>query len=195
VADHYPVLTIRQPWCWALTHDAIAPEHHKPVENRSWPVRYRGPLWLAAGARGRWDVTGAASPLVRAAWQAWASSPAVRDRVAASPDLAVSDLTLGRSSRLLDFASVTALAEVTGCHHASDCLRGGRMCSRWAVADQFHIVIGAVFRLPDPVPVHGQLKLWYLPWEADKATRAQIPATSKSGLELEVDPIKETARG
>ena len=56
-----PVLTVRQPWCWALLHG-------KPVENRTWRINYRGPLWLHAAARSGWDPAGADSTLVRAAW-------------------------------------------------------------------------------------------------------------------------------
>lgn len=36
-------LSIRQPWAWAIV------QGHKPVENRSWPPRYTGPLLIHAG--------------------------------------------------------------------------------------------------------------------------------------------------
>src|SRR6202161_3174427 len=38
-------LSIRQPWAWAIV------EGLKPVENRSWPTNYRGPLLIHAGLR------------------------------------------------------------------------------------------------------------------------------------------------
>jgi hypothetical protein len=62
--ERWPVLTVRQPWEWAI-------EHGKPVENRSWTTKHRGALWLHAGARSRWDPDGEFSLLVREAWNAW----------------------------------------------------------------------------------------------------------------------------
>jgi hypothetical protein len=38
------VLTIRQPWAWAIIHGG------KDVENRSWPTKHRGPLLIHAGS-------------------------------------------------------------------------------------------------------------------------------------------------
>lgn len=35
-------LSIRQPWAWAIIHAG------KPVENRTWGTRYRGPLYIHA---------------------------------------------------------------------------------------------------------------------------------------------------
>lgn len=36
-------LSIRQPWAFSILHGG------KPVENREWPTRYRGPLLIHAG--------------------------------------------------------------------------------------------------------------------------------------------------
>jgi hypothetical protein len=41
--DEARVLTIRQPWAWAIIHGG------KDVENRSWPTKHRGPLLIHAG--------------------------------------------------------------------------------------------------------------------------------------------------
>ncbi len=38
-------LSVRQPWAWAIVND------FKPVENRSWPTKLRGPVLIHAGAR------------------------------------------------------------------------------------------------------------------------------------------------
>ena len=35
-------LSIRQPWAWLIVCG------HKPLENRSWPTPYRGPLLIHA---------------------------------------------------------------------------------------------------------------------------------------------------
>lgn len=53
-----PALTVRQPWAWCI-------EHGKPVENRTWQTRYRGPLAIHAGARSRFDESAERHPIVR----------------------------------------------------------------------------------------------------------------------------------
>jgi len=42
--DQARVLTIRQPWAWAIVHGG------KDVENRSWPTNRRGTLLIHAGS-------------------------------------------------------------------------------------------------------------------------------------------------
>jgi hypothetical protein len=37
------ILTVRQPWAWAIIHGG------KDIENRTWPVDYRGPVIIHAG--------------------------------------------------------------------------------------------------------------------------------------------------
>jgi len=37
-------LSIRQPWAWAILHG-------KPVENRTWPTSYTGPIFIHAGKK------------------------------------------------------------------------------------------------------------------------------------------------
>ncbi len=37
------LLTVRQPWAWAIVHST------KRIENRSWSTPYRGPLLIHAG--------------------------------------------------------------------------------------------------------------------------------------------------
>jgi len=175
VADEIPVLTIRQPWCWAIVYG------QKPVENRSWNMRYRGPLYLHAGARSRWDPDGAASPLVQAAWRKY-----LHDSVPGWPGLPCSDVELNRKTTLMPFGAVTALAEVTGCHHSDECmfpasqeLHGVRSgCSPWAARGQWHMELSDVRPLPEPVPCRGMLGLWRLPADVEKAVRAQLEVAS-----------------
>lgn len=45
------VLTIRQPWAWAIMFAG------KGIENRSWRTHYRGPLAIHAGAKVETDAT------------------------------------------------------------------------------------------------------------------------------------------
>ena len=44
------VLTIRQPWAWAIAHAG------KDIENRSWITHYRGPVAIHAGL-GRAEIS------------------------------------------------------------------------------------------------------------------------------------------
>jgi hypothetical protein len=37
------ILTVRHPWAWAIIHGG------KNIENRTWPVDYRGPVIIHAG--------------------------------------------------------------------------------------------------------------------------------------------------
>ena len=37
-------LTIKAPWAWAIAHAG------KRIENRTWTTRYRGPIYIHAGA-------------------------------------------------------------------------------------------------------------------------------------------------
>lgn len=41
--DGVRVLSVQQPWAWAIV------EGHKLVENRTWTTRYRGPVLIHAG--------------------------------------------------------------------------------------------------------------------------------------------------
>jgi hypothetical protein len=39
------IIVIRQPWAWLIVNG------YKPIENRSWATKYRGPLLIQAAAR------------------------------------------------------------------------------------------------------------------------------------------------
>lgn len=165
-------LTVRQPWAWAIVHGG------KPVENRTWEMKYRGPLWLHAGARSRWDATAAGgSTILRAAWREWAAT--LPPPNAAGP--------LRRDSLFVPFGAVVALTEVTGCHYAysPECKRihrgnalGRFMCSEWAASGQFHIELTVLQGLRTPVPCRGALGLWRLPDDVAAQVRAQLETTA-----------------
>jgi len=140
-------------------------------------MAYRGPLWLHAGARSRWDPAGEHSQLVRRAWNSW-----VRTR----PDAA--ELLGGptRNCHLIRFGAVSALAVVTGCHHATACPASGGddiwpLCSPWAAYGQWHIELADVRPLPEPVPCRGMLGLWRLPDDVEKAVREQLSEDGEHG--------------
>ncbi len=156
-AQRYPVLTVSNPWAWALLHG-------KNVENRSWKLGYRGPLWLHAGRA--WDAAGESSPLVQAAWHQHTAPGAA-------------DALLGPEHPLIASGAVIGLLEVTGCHHAGDCADevSGYLCSPWAVRGQYHIEVTPTAALPSPAPCGGRQKLWALPGVIEQAARAQLRIT------------------
>src|ERR1017187_5127876 len=99
--ERCPVLTVCQPWSWALLHG-------KSVENRTWEMQHRGPLWLHAGARSRWDPAGAAPPVVPAAWCAgWGTGKLAH---------------LNRRTADIPGGAVTPLVKVTASHQAPEAL-------------------------------------------------------------------------
>jgi hypothetical protein len=151
------VLTIRQPWCWAITHEPGAgPLNAKRIENRSSRLIDHGPVWLHAGARSRWDTAGEDSPAVTQAWAEWIRRPEVASRVTCGMDR-----VLYPGSPLVDFGAITARAQVLGCHPAGRCEPGSAQCRRWGARGQFHIELGGVIPLARPVPCRGQRGLWY----------------------------------
>lgn len=176
--DHFPVLTVCQPWNWAALAPIPAP---KRAENRGRRIGYRGPLWWHAGARSRWDAEGASSHIIERAWEQYLRT------VPDWPGLPAADVTLNRNTTLMPFGAVTALVEVTGCHlHDADegCGHDGNWerdpvygrCSPWAVRGQWHIVFANVRVLPEPVPCRGALGLWRLTDEVEQAARGQLEA-------------------
>ena len=171
MADSIPALTVRPPWAWCFTAPVSKP---KRIENRGWEMTHRGPLWLHVGARSRWDPAGADSPLVQEAWLEATGIPHV-------PHGTAREIGLHRSSDLIPFGAVTALLEVTGCHHAGMCAKrddGGRvvLCDRWAARGQWHIETEPIRTLPEPVPCRGNLGLWRLPEDVERAVRKQLEA-------------------
>lgn len=173
MTDSYPALTVRPPWSWALLHG-------KTVENRSWEMTYRGPLWLHAGSRSRWDPAGADSPLVQEAWLKVTGFPDV-------PHGTAKDIGLHRNSDRIPFGAITALLEVTGCHHDAECgqpEKGKWTCSPWSAFGQFHIEVRVIQELPEPVPCRGMLGLWRLPGDVEAQVRKQLEAAE----------VPETAR-
>lgn len=171
----WPVLTVRNPWAWAILHG-------KPVENRTWEMKHRGPLWLHAGSRSRWDPAGADSDLVQEAWLKVTGIPDV-------PHGTAKDIGLHRNTDLMAFGAVTALTEVTGCHHAANCYgpRGREpaagscwTCTPWSARGQFHIELTVRQVLPEPVPCRGMLGLWRLPDDVEEAVWKQLDSTGGS---------------
>ena len=58
-----PVLSVRQPWAWALLHGG------KTIENRTWSTRYRGRIWIHACMRENRDEIEEAVRRVAQGWK------------------------------------------------------------------------------------------------------------------------------
>jgi hypothetical protein len=162
------LITIRQPWAWAV------PYAGKSTENRTGsPARwsYRGLIGIHAGAA--WSKRGAYSPLLSTAW--WAARgvtwggfcPVSRpQRVAgyyvhpteANPD--------AKPGEVIHFARCIAVAHLTDVHPAAGC------CEPWGEdtytdhqgrlrTDVVHLHLEDIRPLAEPVHVpRGQLGLW-----------------------------------
>lgn len=167
-------LTVKQPW--ALMIASLG----KTVENRPRPVSYRGLLAVHAGAYSGWDKDAEDSPVAREAWKRWAGVTATGE--------ARTPLTRAEAYSFFTFGAVIAVAEVTGCHHSEECMMpavalpacGRTGCSPWAVRGQWHIDLADVRPLARPVRCRGQLGLWRLPDDAEKAVREQLEAADGS---------------
>lgn len=144
------VLTVRQPWAWAIIHGG------KDFENRSRNIAgaYRGPVAIHAAQQV--SPEGAADPVLLAAQQ--------RHR-AVFPDVWTRGVIVG-------------VVDLTGVHYASDCwpasLADGRtlgeMCSEWAMTGHYHLELANPIALTTPVPARGRLGLW----NPDAALRAAL---------------------
>jgi hypothetical protein len=45
------IISIRQPWAWAITSGDIPADLRKDLENRNWKTNYRGPLLVHASLK------------------------------------------------------------------------------------------------------------------------------------------------
>ncbi len=169
-------LSVQQPFAWAIAYGG------KDVENRSWPVSFRGVLAIHASLGlaepGFFPTHTPGGVAAARALQAlggrcnfWNPRHYVPSILRKPPH---PGLALG---------AVIALAEVTGCHDAADC--GGedwqdgrrlpwRCCSPWGQQRQWHWQIANPRPLAAPVPCRGALGLWRLPEEVEKAVREQL---------------------
>ena len=160
MSDTLRVLTVRQPWAWAIIHGG------KDVENRTWNIAgaYRGPVAIHAGLA-KFEQHNMASHALRAAHGTEVDA------------------------RIL-YGCVTGVVDVVDVHHADDCLEasvhslarlyrldpeafyalpdsggGGlvgrvRMCSPWAQDERHHLILANPRPLPRPIPAKGRLGLW-----------------------------------
>jgi hypothetical protein len=127
------VLTIRQPYAWAVAVGA------KPIENRSWDTAWRGPLAIHAGQRFERNAL-AAEPMAGAIRE-WADAGTVRG---------VPPWQQG--------GQVIAVADLVDVCSAARTGRACR-CGRWALPDLLHWHLEDVVQIR-PIPAKGKLGLW-----------------------------------
>lgn len=141
------ILTVRQPWAWAIIHGG------KDVENRTRNIAgdYRGPVAIHAG-RVPFDPWG---PVAEALHQILGWIPG--------------------ADRLI-YGAIIGVVDLTGAHHPWACYYpyDDKLCSRWADIQCIHLVLANPRPLPEPIPYKGALGLRELPAEVEALIWAQI---------------------
>lgn len=136
------ILTVRQPWAWAIIHGG------KTVENRLGNIagRYRGPVAIHASLT--FDPYAVGDPTLL---------QALSDRAPADEDLEV----LGHIIGVVDLiGSHRALGWNPG--EVNQCGPSG-MCSPWARREQWHLEMVRPRPLLEAIPYQGALGLRDLP--------------------------------
>lgn len=146
-------ITVRQPWAWAIVHGG------KGVENRSRNIAgaYRGAVLVHAGRDVdvfAWDDA--------TLWHALPRGTQVESF----------RKTLGAVIGVVDLVDVHHWLDDDVCfgHEATD----GAVCSPWAMADHYHLVLTNPRPLPSPIPARGRLGLWRPDADLLAAVREQI---------------------
>jgi hypothetical protein len=135
-------ITVCQPHAWALIH---APDQ-KPFENRTWPSRYRGRLYIHAGKSRTW--------LDDHDHLLYDGQPPARE-LAFGALIGFVDM--------IDCLSVTEIVERDGKLHP--CV-SGPWCHEYA----------RPVALPNPVPCEGRLGLWSVPERLRAALQDLVPS-------------------
>lgn len=154
------ILTVRQPWAWAIIHGG------KDVENRVRNIagEYRGAVAIHAA---KVDDPEAWKGLVRANLAAWG-------RAMESPLSLLGGVILG----VVDLAGVhVARAAASGrMVDWDDHTPPGQLCSPWAEPDAHHLVLENPRPLLEPIPFKGALGLRRLDEETTAAVWSQTGA-------------------
>lgn len=137
------VLTVRQPWAWAIIHGG------KDVENRVRSLGpYRGPVAIHASSS-----TSASGHGVVEAAEAWRSWWAENGRPEGQRGHVIGVVDL------VDSHSDEFCARSWSTNDHDDC-DDWSLCSKWAMDDHHHLVLSNPRPLPRPIPATGRLGLW-----------------------------------
>ncbi|CAM5532453.1 hypothetical protein [Leifsonia shinshuensis] len=146
------ILTVRQPWAWAIIHGG------KTVENRTRNIAgtYRGPIAIHAGKAFDYDAFGDTGPM---------------------GDLLAGALSAGEEI-IFEPGAIIGIVDLTEVHHSTrqetqhpTCWapdenlmdRGIGYCSPWAQSGAIHLVLANPRPLAKPIPYKGMLGLRELP--------------------------------
>ena len=159
------VLTVKQPWAWAIIYGG------KDVENRVRNIAgdYRGPVAIHAGIQT--DVDAAHDPRILAAWKAAADTGTLpKHRIEGK---------LRHQSIYLEYSAIIGVVDLTDAHHANEPFSGCEtevdlngegatmidLCSPWAEPDVYHLVLANPRPLSVPMEWKGALGIRHLPDE------------------------------
>lgn len=148
-SDQMRILTVRQPWAWAIIHGG------KDIENRVRNVAggYRGPVAIHAGLA--LDESAFGSATLHNAW------------LSAGGDKAPGGWGISKRGRII---GVVDLVEVHSLHPDSR----APLCSPWAEAGARHLELANPRALAEPIPYRGALGLRKLDAEMTARILAQI---------------------
>lgn len=174
-ADALRVLTVRQPWAWAIIHGG------KDVENRVRSLGpYRGQVAIHASLAldHEYDVRLIGEAVGRLARSTRAGLDLVAKRAGAvrTPGNEITE-------RFGNLGAVIGVVDLVGEHHADDvaptfcgiCPEGCCGCSPWAMPDHHHLELDNPRPLTAPIPTKGRLGLWRPDPDLAAAILAALP--------------------
>jgi hypothetical protein len=163
------VLTVRQPWAWAIIHGG------KDVENRVRNLAgdYRGPIAIHAGLAVFEEEGGGYPEVVRAI-----ESEIQGYRVSDDYLWEVADDLDPEDPRFV-YGAILGVVDLVGAHRTQgngECRPAGLgWCSRWAESgDLWHLRLADPRPLTAPIPFKGALGLRTLPDDVEAQIRAVL---------------------
>ena len=156
------ILTVRQPWAWAIVHGG------KDVENRPRNIAggYRGPVAIHAGVA-RFEDDGQYREVKRAIVSEQNGWPAD------DAELWSADLVEPDDPRFV-YGAIIGVVDLIDVHRSPMCANASAVtCSPWGILDDWHLVLANPRALDEPIPYKGALGLRNLAVH-DPATTARI---------------------
>jgi hypothetical protein len=150
------ILTVRQPWAWAIIHAG------KTVENRQTNVAgsYRGPVAIHA-AKAMLTPEG------------WTDAGDTIAAITGARPLIVPPSEMGAIIGLVDLIDVHLGSRLPGhCWHDKTGMR--ELCSLWGETEAFHLVLQNPRPLTQPIPFRGMLGLRTLDGEIAEQVLAGV---------------------
>lgn len=169
------ILTVRQPWAWAIIHGG------KDVENRVRSLGpYRGLVAIHAGLSIDYEAAELSFPL-RRAWhdaglpqhmRGGLGHPILRE----FEDEDAPWMPTGSVIGVVDLVDVHPATGDGGCfvHEHSHPYTRDRYCSPWAQPNMHHLELANPRPLARPIPATGRLGLWRPGADLETAIRDQL---------------------